>query len=330
MSMDVKEFIKHCDQCQCTNKKSKTTPAELQPVEVPNVTWKKNVIDLIGPYNDPKGKPLSENGFRYVLTVIDYFSNYVEAFPLKRKLASEVAEKMYELFCRHGVPIELVSDNGGEFNSILTETLEAQHGYNHITITPYHPQSNGRSERFNQTLKNMLNENTEKWERYIPRCCFSYNTSKQETTQYSPFYLMYWRNPILPNENQHGDTANTFVKYKELSTSKIEQSADQMLQIQHQIAADVSDNVLKAQRKQKEQFDKRHNVSKNEFKIGENVLVKNMKRKKTLGMNKWLGPYKICDIPRIGTITLVDENDKVVGKYRQNNVKKYHQVEVAH
>jgi hypothetical protein len=93
---------------------------------------------------------------------------------------------------------------------------------------------------------------------------------------------MYWRNPILPNENQHGDTANTFVKYKELSTSKIEQSADQMLQIQHQIAADVSDNVLKAQRKQKEQFDKRHNVSKNEFKIGENVLVKNMKRKKNI------------------------------------------------
>jgi hypothetical protein len=62
-------------------------------------------LDFIGPYNDSKGKPLSENGFRYVLTVIDYFSNYVEAFPLKRKLASEVAEKMYELFCRHGVPM---------------------------------------------------------------------------------------------------------------------------------------------------------------------------------------------------------------------------------
>lgn len=98
---------------------------------------------------------------------------------------------------------------------------------------------------------------TDKWERYIPRCCFSYNTSKQEITQYSPFFLMYWRNPILQNENQHGNTVDTFVKYKELSTSQIEQSADQMLQIQHQIAADVSDNVLKAQRKKKEQFDKR-------------------------------------------------------------------------
>jgi hypothetical protein len=41
-------------------------------------------MDFIEPYNDPKGKPLSENGFRYVLTVIDYFSNCVEAFPSKR------------------------------------------------------------------------------------------------------------------------------------------------------------------------------------------------------------------------------------------------------
>lgn len=109
-------------------------------------------MDLIEPYNDPKGKPLSENGFRYVLTVIDYFSNCVEAFPSKRKLASEVAEKMYRAVLSSWCP------NGGEFNSLLTETLEAQYGYNHITITPYHPQSNGRSERFNQTLKNMLNK----------------------------------------------------------------------------------------------------------------------------------------------------------------------------
>ena len=73
---------------------------------------KKIAIDLTGPYNDSKGKPLSKIGFLYVLTVIDYFLNSFE-------LASEVAEKMYELFCRHGVPIEPVSDNGGEFHSLL-------------------------------------------------------------------------------------------------------------------------------------------------------------------------------------------------------------------
>jgi len=98
---------------------------------------------------------------------------------------------------------------------------------------------------------------------------------------------MYWRNPILPNENKHCDTANTFVKYKELSTSQIDQSADQMLQIQHQIAADVSDNVLKAQRKQKEQFDKDIMFQRMNSRLERMFWFKYMKRKKILGMNGW-------------------------------------------
>jgi len=240
---------------------------------------------------------------------------------LKRKLASEVADRLYELFCRHGIPLELVIDNGGEFNSILTETLIKQYRYKHILITPYHQQSNGRSERFNQTLKAMLNttvdENTSNWERFVPNCFFSYNTSKQATTKYSPFYLMYWRNPILPNENLHGNTANTFEKYREIPDSELEKAASNMVTIQNQISAEVADNVSVAQRKQKRHFDKRHNVQNNEFKIGEMVLVKYMKRKKTLGMERWLGPYKVMEIPRIGTLTLVDDNEKIVEKYRQ-------------
>ncbi|CAG2210824.1 unnamed protein product [Mytilus edulis] len=219
MSADVKHYIQHCEHCQSTNKKTKTTPTELQSVKIPNSTWKKIAIDLIGPYNDSSGKPLSDNGYR------------------------------------HGMPLELVSDNGGEFNSLLTHSLEAQYGYKHILITPYHPQSNGRSERFNQTLKAMLNksvqENTQIWERYVPKCCFSYNTSKQNSTKYSPYYLMYWRNPVLPNENLHGETTNTFEKYKEISESEIEKAGNNMLQIQNKIAADVVENVGHAQMKQK-------------------------------------------------------------------------------
>ncbi|VDI52770.1 Hypothetical predicted protein, partial [Mytilus galloprovincialis] len=68
-----------------------------------------------------------------------YFSNYVEAFPLKRNLASEEAEKKL----KHGMPLELVSDNGGEFNSLLIQSLVAQYEYKHIIIKPYYPQSNG-------------------------------------------------------------------------------------------------------------------------------------------------------------------------------------------
>jgi hypothetical protein len=51
-----------------------------------------------------------------------------------------------------------------------------------------------------------------------------------------------------------------------------------------------------------------------------------MKREKNpLGMEKWLGPYTISEIPKLGTMTLVDTDDKIIGKYRQKNIKKYYE-----
>jgi hypothetical protein len=37
-------------------------PAEMQPVEIPKSTWKKIDIDLIGPFKDAQGQPMSGNG----------------------------------------------------------------------------------------------------------------------------------------------------------------------------------------------------------------------------------------------------------------------------
>ncbi|CAG2216016.1 unnamed protein product [Mytilus edulis] len=96
-----------------------------------------------------------------------------------------------------------------------------------------------------------------------------------------------------------------------------------MTNIQKEIVDEVTDNVSRQEERQKLQFDKKHNVVNNSFKKGDLVLVKNMKKKKTLGMIKWLGPYIISDLPKLGTITLIDSNDKLIGKYRQNNIKRY-------
>ena len=42
-------------------------------------------------------------------------------------------------------------------------------------------------------------------------------------------------------------------------------------------------------------------------------------------MEKWLGPYTISEIPKLGIMTLVDKDDKILGKCRQNNIKKYYE-----
>lgn len=110
---DVRDFVRNCDSCQKVTKKQKTTKTEMEPIIVPATTWKRITIDLIGPYNDDNGKLLSDAGYRYILTVIDLYSNYTVAFPLFTKNASEIGENLFRTFCRHGFPLQRISDNGG-------------------------------------------------------------------------------------------------------------------------------------------------------------------------------------------------------------------------
>ncbi|CAC5368833.1 unnamed protein product [Mytilus coruscus] len=173
-------------------------------------------------------------------------------------------------------------------------------------------------------LNKIVQDISDQWDTYLPRCVFSYNTSKQSSTRFSPFFLMYWRNPILPNENQFGETTNTFSKYIEISPEEIEKGAEKMNEIQKHITKDVIDHVHVAQARQKTKFDERKNVAVNQFNEGELVLVKNQRRKKHLGKSLWLGPFKITGIPRVGTMKLEDKNGDTVGTYRQHNLKKYY------
>ena len=133
---------------------------------------------------------------------MDYFSKWAEAVALPTKGSIGVAKFLYSLFCRHGVPRKIQSDQGREFvNSVNTNLFELT-GVEHIISTAYHPQTNGLDERFNQTLQRallkMVDNNTNEWEKYIDSVLFSYRTSKQDSTKYSPFFIMYGRTPRLP------------------------------------------------------------------------------------------------------------------------------------
>lgn len=75
-----------CDECQQMNKKPITTPTVLHPVFV-HSPWRHVVIDFIGPIH-----PVSANGNKFVLTISDYFTKWVEAIPLPNKCALGVAK----------------------------------------------------------------------------------------------------------------------------------------------------------------------------------------------------------------------------------------------
>ena len=91
----------------------------------------------------------------------------------------------------------LISDQGREFVNSVKAELFARTGTEHHVTSAYHPQTNGLTERFNQTLQTalvkMVNENQNDWEDHLSAVLFAYRTAQQKATKLSPFEILYCR-----------------------------------------------------------------------------------------------------------------------------------------
>jgi ribosomal protein L21E len=144
-------WIKTCPTCLATKRKhpdSRVVPRG--SIEVSSV-WDLLSIDLWD------AGIISTRGYKYVLTVIDSFSKYAIAIPIKNKLSKTIAMKLYKhVFSRMGYPKRLHSDLGPEFvNSTLDELCDLL-SIRRSTTTAYHPQGNAYAERIHQFFKNAL------------------------------------------------------------------------------------------------------------------------------------------------------------------------------
>ena len=134
-------------------------------------------MDILGPL------PLTDRGNKYVLVVGDYFTKWVEAYPMPNMEAGTVAELFVSRFvCQFGVPDVLHTDQGRNFESALLKEVCQLLGVVKTRTTPYHPQSDGLVERFNSTLLNLLSmavsENERDWDLHIPMVMMAYRTTE--------------------------------------------------------------------------------------------------------------------------------------------------------
>ncbi|KAL5494045.1 hypothetical protein EMCRGX_G015315 [Ephydatia muelleri] len=134
-------------------------------------------MDIVGPL------PRSSRGNRYVLVVCDYATRYPETMAMRSVEAEQVAEELVTLFSRVGVPEETLTDQGTNFTSQLLHELHRMLHVRHIRMSPYHPQTDGLVERFNQTLKTMLRKTAvdegKDWDRLLPYVLFAYREVPQ-------------------------------------------------------------------------------------------------------------------------------------------------------
>jgi len=201
-SRDVELAKSRCDQCARFHRPRPHRQGDLQPMIV-GEPWERLGIDITGPH------PASSRGNAYILTVIDHFSKWVELFPMRNQEASTVAKILVDrVFCVHGCPLQILTDQGPNFESVLFQELCKLLAIDKIRTTPYKPSTNGNIERFHATMHNMLaklvSENQRDWDQHLSAVAFAYRTSVQESTGFTPYFLLFGREARIPADLVYG------------------------------------------------------------------------------------------------------------------------------
>ena len=195
MSAEITHHVVTCEQCQA-NKKARV-PTRIYR-KFPQTSHFKTVhLDMVGPL------PVSGKGNVYLLTIMDRFSRWLEAVPCRNKSSETVCAKFYENWvCRFGIPDQVITDQGGEFESGMFKDLINRLGCVRSRTTAYHPQANGLIERCHSTLKNMLRCLSNKfpdWEKALPSALFAMRTSITNIGT-SPSLLVYGEQICIPGK----------------------------------------------------------------------------------------------------------------------------------
>ena len=151
----------------------------------------------------------SKGNVENVLIITDHFTRYAQAFPSKSQTALATAKLLWNNFILHyGFPEKIITDQGRNFESELIENLCQVAGVKKLHTSPYHPQNNGQCEHFNSTLLNMLGtltpEQKKDWKNHVSAMVHAYNCTKNAATGFSPYYLLFGREPRLPVDVEFG------------------------------------------------------------------------------------------------------------------------------
>ena len=260
MFKDCENWIKNCQRCVCR----KTPTNQCAPLINIETTYPLELVCM-----DYLTLEQSKGGYQHILVITDHFTRFAQAIPTRNSTAKTTADALFNHFITYyGIPTRIHSDRGAQFEGNIIRELCNITGMTKSRTTPYHAMGNGMTERFNRSLLDMLGtlepHQKPSWKPHVAPLVHAYNCTRHESTDQSPYYLMFGREPRLPIDlafginNQH---QKTLTKYVEDLRNKMKRA--------YEIATSAA---AQARTKQKEGYDVKARGSN--IKEGDRVLVK--------------------------------------------------------
>ncbi|GBM50825.1 Retrovirus-related Pol polyprotein from transposon 412 [Araneus ventricosus] len=193
----VRRCASHCREFQRWKSPPQLPPVQLHPIKLPDIPFPKSGIGLLGRF------PVTRSGNRWIIVCTDYLTRFTPTKVVSTAEATEIATFLVEdIILRHGAPREMISDRRRSFLSNIVKDINQLCQTSYILTTAYHSQTNCLTERFNKQLAGMLSIYVDveqrNWDTILLFVTFAYNSAKQDTTRFSPFFLVHGRDIEIP------------------------------------------------------------------------------------------------------------------------------------
>ena len=289
MAGDISEFLNNCELCLKIKSRVNLRHGALRPIRAGKP------FELVG--TDIAYLPKSRSGFRYVLVAIDYFTNWVEAAVMKSLTADELIRTFFKIIiCRHGCPEGIMSDSGSQLKSKAFIELCKCFNISKIESSPYHQQANGKVEKFIGFLKRALalvtdRDRLDRWDEMVDHCLFIYRITINRTLADTPFYLMYGRDALLPQDLKfHVHDNRRIIGQDDSNIENYQYTLSKTLQREY---LKLLENRVDEQNKYKAYYDLDHYDVV--YSTGDRVLVLYDTPVKSCLMPKWEGPFSVLE-----------------------------------
>ena len=222
MRNKISTYLAKCIECRQNKASRHARFGNLQMIPPPELPWDEVTMDFITDLpatQDPANGTYADS----ILVMVDRLTKYAHFVPTTKSVTAEALGHVVldRLVRYHGMPKSLITDRDKLFTSAFWKTLTAAMGIKHKLTTAFHPQTDGQTERTNQTLeaylRHFLNHTQDNWGSLLPMAQLAINNMRSDTTKETPFFANFGKDPLLFNtELPHNNAARALEKTRAL------------------------------------------------------------------------------------------------------------------